>query len=911
MPSYVDKSFYDRILAWLDKHAPADEEYQARLGILRAFREKGRVDDEVCELSYRQYLEYLNLSPGARRDPPTALTVRKYASEMSTRILQAACFALDPLGGSIVVAWGDKSSTEPVMRLQYASFRQEFVDHVKLFSPPPASPTRWLLVIYRELGRRNRQRKVDDTDPVDAGGSSAGTEGMAEKPDTPSVGGDRGQDLSEEGLTQSLLDFSLLDQQLRSGNPYILLAAFARAPRSGAVEAVRRAIECSAHILEKDPGQLAAQLLARLSGLPNPDIAVLLRQAMQFQKRCWLRPETASLSGPRDPLLRTLVGHQGMVLAVAISATGNCVVSVGAHGKVKVWDLVTYSEPKELSCTAATVTAMAITLDGTVALLGTKEGTILMMDLNDGDLIASLPGHKYCVTAIRIGASEDFAVSASEDGVLKVWDLEKRACACTMQQQAEFVTDFAFMRDGERVVSASRNGTIQIWKLRTGMEISRLQNVCNRASLRTCSPQEKRGFCIDALDHGRIAMTPDDRFTVLTFADRSVALLDLDPCEKITELGRHKRGVSSVAVSGNGDYAVSGSEDTTVKVWDLRRRAEVATLRGHGDDVIAVAVDGRGRLAVSACKDATLKVWDLSLATNGQSAYAHRGSVIAIAVRPDGIESVSACTEKQVHVWSTGSRQRVRSFESQEVVNAMAFGPTNEQLIVGLADGTLQLWDAATGQSVLAFSEHVRFVTSLAALPDGRGFVSTSYDNILRLWDYNRPTEPLGIDGRFRSVTSLAVSTDGTRMVSGTSDQHVCVWQLTPNIELLHRSAHASIVTAVAITPNGRLIVAGCRNGALSVWDIEKGICNWHIGGQVGNIRAMCVTPDAAHVVIGGQDGWIEVVRLANGESVTKFCGDSAITTCACVPGGQLIVAGEHSGSLHMLSLMNCEFGPE
>jgi WD40 repeat protein len=69
--------------------------------------------------------------------------------------------------------------------------------------------------------------------------------------------------------------------------------------------------------------------------------------------------------------------------------------------------------------------------------------------------------------------------------------------------------------------------------------------------------------------------------------------------------------VNSVALSGDGRTAVSGSEDRKVRVWDLVAGRCSALLEGHTGGVGSVALSGDGRTAVSASEDRTVRVWDL------------------------------------------------------------------------------------------------------------------------------------------------------------------------------------------------------------------------------------------------------------------------------------------------------------
>ena len=54
-----------------------------------------------------------------------------------------------------------------------------------------------------------------------------------------------------------------------------------------------------------------------------------------------------------------------------------------------------------------------------------------------------------------------------------------------------------------------------------------------------------------------------------------------------------------------------GALDKTLKVWDLESGRELNTLTGHEGIVVAVAVTTDGQYAISGSLDKTLKVWDL------------------------------------------------------------------------------------------------------------------------------------------------------------------------------------------------------------------------------------------------------------------------------------------------------------
>ena len=80
-----------------------------------------------------------------------------------------------------------------------------------------------------------------------------------------------------------------------------------------------------------------------------------------------------------------------------------------------------------------------------------------------------------------------------------------------------------------------------------------------------------------------------------------------------------------MAVTPDGQRAVSASEDQTLKVWDLDSGRELRTLTGHTGSVTAVAVTPDGQRAVSASGDETLKVWDLDSGRELRTLTGHSG----------------------------------------------------------------------------------------------------------------------------------------------------------------------------------------------------------------------------------------------------------------------------------------------
>lgn len=95
----------------------------------------------------------------------------------------------------------------------------------------------------------------------------------------------------------------------------------------------------------------------------------------------------------------------------------------------------------------------------------------------------------------------------------------------------------------------------------------------------------------------------------------TLKIWDLETGQCLLTMAGHTHIVSTVAVCGNGNFAISGSHDNTLKLWNLENGQCVGTLNQHTSAIVTVGVYGDGNFAVS-CDDSGVVIhwrliWDL------------------------------------------------------------------------------------------------------------------------------------------------------------------------------------------------------------------------------------------------------------------------------------------------------------
>jgi DNA-binding beta-propeller fold protein YncE len=297
----------------------------------------------------------------------------------------------------------------------------------------------------------------------------------------------------------------------------------------------------------------------------------------------------------------------------------------------------------------------------------------------------------------------------------------------------------------------------------------------------------------------------------------------------------HEGAVSSVAVTPDGKYIVSGSWDNTVRVWELATGKEVRRFTGHESSVWSVAVTPDGKYVVSGSRDKTVRLWDLATGKEVRRLTGHDHVVWSVAVTPDGKYAVSGSRDKTVRLWDLATGKEVWRLTGHEWgVRSVAVTPDGKYVVSGSEDKTVRLWDVATGQEVRRFTGHEDDVTSVAVMPDGQYVVSGSGDGTVRLWDLATGQEVRRFTGHQWGVRSVAVTPDGQYVVSGSLDKTVRLWDLATGKEVRRFTGHEWGVTSVAVMPDGQYVVSGSDDKTVRLWELATGKGSAAVHGALG-----------------------------------------------------------------------------
>ncbi|RYO77156.1 hypothetical protein DL764_010237 [Monosporascus ibericus] len=139
-------------------------------------------------------------------------------------------------------------------------------------------------------------------------------------------------------------------------------------------------------------------------------------------------------------------------------------------------------------------------------------------------------------------------------------------------------------------------------------------------------------------------------------------------------------------------------------------------------------------------------------------------------------------------------------------VNSVAFSGDGSRLASGSTDGTVKVWDAATGACLSTLTGHGDYVRSVAFSADGSRLASGSYDGTVKVWDAATGACLSTLTGHGGQVHSVAFSGDGSRLASGSDDRTVKVWDAATGACLSTLTGHGRLVSSVAFSADGNYL---------------------------------------------------------------------------------------------------------
>ena len=455
---------------------------------------------------------------------------------------------------------------------------------------------------------------------------------------------------------------------------------------------------------------------------------------------------------------------------------------------------------------------------------------VTLWDLQTGEQVAELVHNpELQVLPVVFSADGRLLASGSEDGTAVIWDVESRTPVRQLKVLDDVLFTLAFSPDGEVLAAGGKGNAISLYNVLSGELIGSLGSLPD--------------WIFD------LSFSPDGTQLLAASRDGALMLWDVIALHLLhTFRGEDGRTLSVAYV--DQDTAVSSASTGNIRVWSLpdrRLRRQIAV----DDFLVSMAQSGDGSMAA------------LGLNQTARLVALESGETIREFALPGGADPVFG----------------------QGDVTALALDSTGQKLLTGTDDGTLILWNTATGQELDYLEGHDRRINDLATSPDGRIFLSAAEDRRVILWDGATGEMLWHTTNPTDTMNAVAFSPDGRMFAAGAGtfrfsaapinpdevDYSVTIWDTETRAELARLEGHEGPVTALAFSPDGRQLLSGSIDTTLRLWDVAGGVLQQRLVGHTSGVMSAAFADDGRYAASGSQDGSLLLWDLENGDLLRRI----------------------------------------
>lgn len=629
--------------------------------------------------------------------------------------------------------------------------------------------------------------------------------------------------------------------------------------------------------------------------------------ATDSQTRENARAVFVDISARQDfPFYQLLIDSLQKVFALDVSPDGHRILTAGENGEAKAWD-----EKGRLLQTlegghTQRIQAAVYSPDGLIATGGMDSLVIIWKQ--DGSILHRRPNSSGMINALAFSPDGQYLLSGDADGWIKQYETKSGKLIHEFPKKSSgdgAVNCITFLPEGDHFLYGLENQRIRIKSL-NGNWSSFFDGHTNEITSLSVSPDGEY-FVSGSWDNTAILWEKYSSYSGPKF-------------RKLLTLEGHEYNVNAVAVSPDGKHIVTGSEDNTIHLWD--RQGNLARVfYGHSGEVTALKWLNPD-VFISGSRDMTVKVWHIS----PLYPIVMKNDWHVLQARFDTKDRViTASRNGNIYRWWLSSGQVDTLVKTPNQITDFFVLPDKKLLVYGDKKGNIGLAferkdtiivKEVKGPCSPGLEKYNGCITKLILSPDQTSFLSVGLRNeeehTASLYEIQGDTiikSHIAFGPNRHPVLVASFFPQSGKAVTADVKGNIFIW--APDGKLLNNwKGHANQqVVSVAVSHNEAFLATGGWDNDLIIWDTTGKKIQSFIHGKP--VRSIAFSKNDSLLLTGSNDNWARLFKFSNGkwQLEQRFEGHSGtIWSVSFSPDERQVLTGSLDNTARIWKIIDSTF---
>ncbi|CAL9738239.1 U3 small nucleolar RNA-associated protein 13 [Monosporozyma servazzii] len=538
-------------------------------------------------------------------------------------------------------------------------------------------------------------------------------------------------------------------------------------------------------------------------------------------------------------------------------------------------------------------------LTSTLVAIGGTDGSIIVVDIENGYITHSFKGHGGTISSLKfhgeLNSNTWLLCSGDTNGMIKIWDLVKRRCIHTVQEHNSAVRGLDIRAKADdsdllQMISGGRDDIINFWELNTKKKCTLLKTIPAHQQVEAC------GF-VTINDSTDIIYTAggDAVLQFISLDKGSVVMKSKQPVEELFIIGvlSMKNGSELYAVMSDQSLHLLNIESVLLledKTTVFNFNSSIAGNHGTIADMRFIG-PSLNKLAL-ATNSPTLRIIPVPnendtdhLPIDVDMYDGHEDLLNAVDSTEDGLWLATASKDNTAIVWryneDTEKFQQYAKYMGHSAT-VTAIGLPNvtlrhwpEFLLTASNDLTIKKWSIPKPKGPASIEDvvhefkssdytrraHDKDINALSISPNDSVFATASYDKTCKIWELETGELKATLANHKRGLWDVSFCQFDKILATCSGDKTIKIWSLDTFSVLKTLEGHTNAVQRCHFINKNHQLVSTGADGLVKIWDCSSGECLKTLDGHNNRIWALSVFDDGNLIVTADADGVFQFWR--------------------------------------------------